>query len=211
MENKNIAYYEDESVWASTLNAKSPEHIWSLLEKELGNEMTGDVLEIGSGTWVYYEYLKNAKSLTSIEFTDANIKHLRSKGYENIIKYDLNNYPYPLADNSCDFILFSHVLEHLYAPVLALSECYRMLKPGGTLLLWVPNSGSLIYNNWDFEGHFYAINYKGWKFTIETAGFEVEKMYVNGLLSSNTTYLKYMQPVFRLIGQDPFYICKKKK
>jgi hypothetical protein len=36
MENKNIAYYENESVGAITLNAKTPEHIWNVMKDELG-------------------------------------------------------------------------------------------------------------------------------------------------------------------------------
>ncbi|MDD5213793.1 MAG: class I SAM-dependent methyltransferase [Candidatus Gracilibacteria bacterium] len=209
IENKNISFYENEELGTIQLNTKTPEHMWSVLAEELKTYLNGDSLEIGSGTGVYYEYLKNSKSLTSIELTDVNIKHLKAKGYNNIIKHDLNNYPYPFEDNSFDFILFSHVLEHLYSPVLALTECHRILKPGGILLLGVPNCDTKIYNNWDFEGHYYAMNYKGWEYIIKKTGFNINKTYFNGLLSSNKTYLKLMQPFFKFLGLDPWFICKK--
>lgn len=209
MENKNIAYYEDETRGTQTLNAKTPEHIWSLIPDHLGTSLSWDILEIGSGTWVYHEFLRNSKTLTSIELTDVNIKILKQKWYKDILKHDLNNHPYPFEDNSFDFILFSHVLEHLYSPILALSECRRILRPNWILLIWVPNSDSKIYNNWDFEGHYYAMNYKGWKFLIEKAWFKIDKMYVNGLLTSNKFFLKIMQPIFKYIWLDPWFICKK--
>ncbi|MGQ9663602.1 MAG: FkbM family methyltransferase [Kiritimatiellia bacterium] len=41
----------------------------------------------------------------------------------------------PLADNSVDFILFAHVIEHLYHPIQILRELVRVLKPGGKILL----------------------------------------------------------------------------
>jgi len=209
MENKNIAYYEDKDKGTAVLNAKTPEHIWNVLNDDLKSSLSWDILEIWSGTWVYYEFLKNAKSLTGVELTDINIKLLKQKWYKNIIKHDLNNYPYPFEDNSFDFILFSHVLEHLYSPILALNECYRILKPNGILLLWVPNCDTKIYNNWDFEWHYYALNYKGWKYILEKTWFKIDKMYVNGLLSSNKFYLKVMQPVFRFLWLDPSFICRK--
>lgn len=48
----------------------------------------------------------------------------------------------PLPDSSCSVVYASHVLEHLYrldeAPRF-LTECMRLLKPGGTLRLAVPD------------------------------------------------------------------------
>jgi hypothetical protein len=43
-----------------------------------------------------------------------------------------------LTDESVDLILSAHVLEHLRNPVVALAEMFRVLSPGGELLLQVP-------------------------------------------------------------------------
>ncbi|HEY2042554.1 MAG TPA: methyltransferase domain-containing protein, partial [Jatrophihabitans sp.] len=43
------------------------------------------------------------------------------------------------ADQSQDFIIASHVLEHLVEPVGQLADIYRVLRPGGTLLLLLPD------------------------------------------------------------------------
>ncbi len=46
-------------------------------------------------------------------------------------------------DGSFDVVTLWHVLEHLYDPARVLREVRRVLKPGGTLLLEVPNYASL--------------------------------------------------------------------
>ena len=45
----------------------------------------------------------------------------------------------PLEDESVDFIVFSHVIEHLYHPIQILKEACRVLKKGGKLLLSTDN------------------------------------------------------------------------
>lgn len=52
---------------------------------------------------------------------------------------DIQDIPY--EDNYFDFILCSHVLEHVPDDNKALSELYRVLKPGGTALILVPLNG----------------------------------------------------------------------
>lgn len=44
-----------------------------------------------------------------------------------------------IADNSLDFIVACHVIEHTNNPLAALDSCYRALKPGGSLILVVPD------------------------------------------------------------------------
>lgn len=68
-----------------------------------------------------------------------------------------------------DFVLSSQVLEHVADPAVYLSECYRVLKPGGRLL--VTTHGTF----WD-----HACPHDYWRWTayglrkaVENSGFEV--------------------------------------
>lgn len=45
----------------------------------------------------------------------------------------------PVRDASCDFVLSSHVLEHMANPLHALREWHRVLKANGSLLLVLPD------------------------------------------------------------------------
>lgn len=44
----------------------------------------------------------------------------------------------PFEDNSFDFILCNHVLEHIPDDKKAMQELYRVLQPGGTAILQIP-------------------------------------------------------------------------
>lgn len=76
-------------------------------------------------------------------------------GYINVDKYgtchpdrvvDLEVFPWPFADSSCDEIVMHHVLEHLGADVPTffgvIKELYRVLRPGARLQVDVPHPRS---------------------------------------------------------------------
>lgn len=44
-----------------------------------------------------------------------------------------------IPDASLDFIVACHVIEHTNNPIAAMDSCYRALKPGGSLVLVVPD------------------------------------------------------------------------
>jgi ubiquinone/menaquinone biosynthesis C-methylase UbiE len=58
------------------------------------------------------------------------------------VKWNLNETPYPWADNSVDGIEMWHTLEHLPNWWEAFKECARILKPGGYLHIRVPDESS---------------------------------------------------------------------
>jgi SAM-dependent methyltransferase len=63
--------------------------------------------------------------------------------YDELVKCDLDK-GVPLPDASVDIAIFSHVLEHLPRPGFTMREVYRILKPGGLLLLGVPTAPKFI-------------------------------------------------------------------
>ena len=70
-----------------------------------------------------------------------------AEGYETVdrregadIVADLDDYPWPLEAGSVGVLRASHVLEHLYSPVDAMNEAYRVLAPGGWFFVEVPST-----------------------------------------------------------------------
>ena len=49
----------------------------------------------------------------------------------------------PVADNSQDFVLSSHVLEHIPDPISAFVEWQRVIRPGGYVVMIVPQPDAL--------------------------------------------------------------------
>lgn len=87
----------------------------------------------------------------------------------------------PLADSSMDFVLSTQVLEHVNDPELYLEEAYRVLRPGGALVL--STHGIMFYHPdpvdyWRWTG-------AGLKKIIAKAGFEIAEFEgIMGLASS---------------------------
>lgn len=52
----------------------------------------------------------------------------------------------PVPDSTYDYVLASHVLEHIANPIHALVEWRRVLRPGGTLVVVVPD-GALTFDH----------------------------------------------------------------
>jgi len=61
-----------------------------------------------------------------------------------------------LLEGSFDAITMYHVLEHVLDPTSLLKECYRLLSPGGHLVMAMPNVGSLGHRI--FRQHWLALD-----------------------------------------------------
>ena len=122
----------------------------------------------------------------------------------------------PIADACIDVVLCNHVLEHVNEDVETLKELRRVTRPGGLLLLGVPNEGCVmaqIRNRWvqpqirrtTDHVHFYTESTLNRK--IEQAGFSVVAVERNGFflphLAANTILSRYHlgRAALRLLGR----------
>lgn len=72
-----------------------------------------------------------------IEWNHASIRAGRMRGL-SIVRGDLNA-PLPWHDRSFDCVFGLSVLEHLVNGCRFISECHRLLRPGGRIVLLTPN------------------------------------------------------------------------
>lgn len=62
-------------------------------------------------------------------------------GYQSL---NIEAWPFPFADGQMDIVVFCEVLEHMTNdPMHAMCEIWRVLKPGGTLVLTTPNAARI--------------------------------------------------------------------
>ena len=54
------------------------------------------------------------------------------------IVWDLEKFPYPIKSGTADEVYLMAVLEHIFYPEAALEEAFRILKPGGKIIIEMP-------------------------------------------------------------------------
>lgn len=95
--------------------------------------ISGDVLDCGCGDVPYLAmYEGQASSVTCVDWAGTHGAN-RFADHETDMNEGL-----PLADASCDSVLCTDVLAHIYKPHQLMKEMGRVLRPGGKLLLTTP-------------------------------------------------------------------------
>lgn len=79
------------------------------------------------------QFQKLLKDAPNIDYTSADLDMPTA-----MVKMDITNITFP--DDTFDVILCNHVLEHVPDDAKAMSELYRVLKPGGWAILQTPMS-----------------------------------------------------------------------
>ncbi len=114
----------------------------------LPNKSAHSVLDVGCGSGALLDYLKQKGwSVAGTEIDAAAIKIAKDQYGLDIKNGELIKLHLP--GNAYDLIIMHHVLEHVHDPISFLAECYRLLKPGGDLIIVTPN-----YDSW--ASHFFA-------------------------------------------------------
>ncbi len=76
-------------------------------------------------------FIKRFEALPNLDYITADLESPLAK-----IKMDIHKIPFP--DNTFDVCLCNHVMEHVDDDILAMSEIYRVLKPGGWAIIQSP-------------------------------------------------------------------------
>ncbi|MBU1032295.1 class I SAM-dependent methyltransferase [Patescibacteria group bacterium] len=166
--------------------------------EELNLDQNEKIIDLGCGTGYYLYLLSNLPVKLDLTGCDNDIKALAeaknslSKKIE-FIHGNLHKMPY--KDNSFDKTVASEVLEHLENDSMALKEIFRILKPGGILVISVPNQNyPFLWDpiNWFLQhyfnthikngffsgfwsGHIRLYSLKDLKGKVEKVGFKIEQ------------------------------------
>lgn len=99
----------------------------------------GRLLDVGSGFGFFLSEMKNRGwDVTGIEISQKAMDYARDVLGLTIHPGPLEKANFP--DDYFDAVTGFYVIEHLPYPMVFLRECYRILKPGGLLLLRYPHT-----------------------------------------------------------------------
>jgi SAM-dependent methyltransferase len=93
----------------------------------------------------------------------------------------------PVEDESVDLVLSTQVLEHVTSPALYLSECRRVLRAGGRLLL--STHGLMVYH--PDPDDYWRWTCAGLERAVREAGLEVERL--EGIMGLGASGLQLFQ------------------
>lgn len=98
------------------------------------------MLDVGCGDGRLARAIKHLLPQTAVHGCDLSAAALdRAQGLDRHYAVDLNVEHVPESDGSFDLVVASEVLEHLIEPGRAVAEFHRVLRPGGHVLITVPN------------------------------------------------------------------------
>lgn len=174
------------------------------------------ILDIGCGDGTLYSYIKDKfRKIYGAEIADEAAHLAQKQGmFPSIMDVNMS---LSYKDNTFDAISCLEVIEHLLNPCHLLSEMYRLLRPGGQLVLTTPNIrnfrnlNTLIFNGifphtssdtfvWG-GGHLHYFTRKDINALLNKAGFKKISFSINQeqfLLSKKRNLIHF------LIGENTF-------
>jgi SAM-dependent methyltransferase len=89
-----------------------------------------------------------------------------NRAKERVLSINVGTTPLPLPDGSCALVYTSHMLEHLIHPAqtsLVMEEVHRVLAPGGTVRIVVPDAAVWLRGYAQQDEEFFGLVRKEWQ------------------------------------------------
>lgn len=163
---------------------------------------SGALVDFGCGLKQYKKLVKH--------YVDSHVGVDHDLTFHDKANIDRYATAYKIPAKNCEFdcALCTAVLEHLEDPILALKECFRVLKNGGVAIYSVP----FIWHLHEEPRDFYRFSKYGLEYIFKKAGFEIiqihalsgfwitfGQIFVYYIYRFNRGILKYV-PIIPIIG-----------
>jgi 2-polyprenyl-3-methyl-5-hydroxy-6-metoxy-1,4-benzoquinol methylase len=196
------------------------------------NQKTKSILDVGCGSaWVAGYFTKKGVSVISFDISDKNVK----KAVQEVVSDHHfatvgDSFKLPFKDNSIDSVIASEVIEHVINPAEFVNELFRVVKPGGSLIVTTPYKEKLRYylcihcnKKTPLHAHIHSFDEKRLFSLITSANLKTTdwKTFGNKLLIFGRTYIvlkyfpfklwKIIDSIFNMIYNVPVHIIVEYK
>ncbi|HEX2285480.1 MAG TPA: class I SAM-dependent methyltransferase, partial [Mycobacterium sp.] len=127
-----------------TVPGLAEENYWfrrhEVVYERLADRCAGrDVLEAGCGEGYGANLIADvARHVIGLDYDESAVAHVRAR-YPRVEMLHGNLAELPLGDGAVDVVVNFQVIEHLWDQRQFVGECFRVLRPGGVLLISTPN------------------------------------------------------------------------
>ncbi len=163
------------------LAALEDKHWWYkerrvLLDRELARLGTpGTALDIGAAGGGNTRVLKaRGWRPLAVEYGEDGAEVAQERGLD-VMRADARYLP--VRDGAMDLVTAFDVLEHIEEDHIAVEEIFRVLRPGGTLLVAVPCDMKLWSQHDEAVGHVRRYTRESLSTVVEKAGFEIQSLW----------------------------------
>ncbi len=135
-----LAFYEDPAVPASSGPDRARRQAEMLAEVLATMPAPASILDVGCGdgfATAMAARRNRAHNFAGLDWSAPSLAQAAGRGVA-VLRAGLDT-PLPIRSESVDVVVMSEVIEHLVDTDSAVEEAYRVLKPGGSLLLSTPN------------------------------------------------------------------------
>ena len=138
-----------------------------------------EVLEAGCGEGYGADLIASvARRVVAVDYDETTVAHVRSR-YPRVQVLAANLAAVPMPDSSVDVVVNFQVIEHLWDQPQFITECLRLLRPGGRLLMSTPNRITFTPGSDTPVNPFHTreLNAAELRELLQDGGFEIEGMY----------------------------------
>lgn len=151
------------------------------------------ILDVGCGTGTLLKYLARYGDVLGVDVDEQAIAFCRERGVHKVQKID--SFPLPFEDNSFDLVTILDVLEHIEDDRGTLEDLYRVLRPGGMLMVAVPAYRFLWGPQDEISHHKRRYIAPEMRNLLKQAGFRVRRVsYFNTFLFPIIALIRVLRP-----------------
>jgi 2-polyprenyl-3-methyl-5-hydroxy-6-metoxy-1,4-benzoquinol methylase len=151
----------------------------------------GRLLDVAAGSGLAAEVLAaQGWEVAALDLSEELLDQIRARGIEDARLHDLASGPLPYRDGSFRAVFAGEIIEHLVDTDSFLADIYRVLAPGGMVVITTPNLASLenrvrllfgrypMWLEYDLsdQGHVRAYTVPTLKKHLRRRGFTVERV-----------------------------------
>jgi SAM-dependent methyltransferase len=135
------AFFTDDDVEKYRLDVRNAFRFWRVEDsyRELFGDGAARIADIGAGLGMAAGRLPAAADYIGVEYADATLALARRENQRSGAEFRKGGFPdLPVATGWADFAVCLEVIEHVPDDALAVADLFRIVRPGGHLLISAP-------------------------------------------------------------------------